>query len=68
MKIEDIDPNFKPTSLNGISLVFMNALQSPFEISGVVFSETERRLRRISEKAFALASEGGTFHGTRLAA
>jgi hypothetical protein len=57
-RIEDIDVNFKAASLNGMDLVFANALERPFELSGFAWYSKERKLCRLPSNLTPVINDG----------
>lgn len=47
MDVAAIDPNFRPVPVDGVDLVFRNALEAPFSVEGILFRSPEGHLRRL---------------------
>lgn len=57
-KIEEIDVNFKKSEIGGKELIFADALQNPFELSGFAWYHREHKLCRLPESVLPFTNEG----------
>ncbi len=57
-KIEEIDVNFKKSEIGGKELIFTNALQAPFQLSGFAWYNQEHKMCRLPESVLPFTNDG----------
>ncbi len=57
-KIEEIDVNFKKAEVGGRELIFANALQQPFVLTGFAWFDKEQKLCRLPEAVLPDTNDG----------